>query len=66
MILGFRTKQDRNGNFRFIAIDTGAECYYTQYGGMLFSEHPVIKVKDYRELVEQCERNGFKRVDRMP
>ena len=65
MILHFRTKRGRNGNCKYLGIDTGAECYAIQYGGWVHREFAEIKVKDYRELIEQCERNGFKRIDRM-
>lgn len=65
MILQFRTKLDRNGNCKYIGIDTGAECYATQYSGWVPRAFAEIKMEDYYELIEQCKRNGFKEVDRM-
>lgn len=65
MILHFRTKQRPDGDCRYITIDTGAECYAIQYGGWVCYEFAEIKVRDYCELIKQCERNGFKQVDRL-
>lgn len=63
MILQFRTDRDTNGNALFLAIDTGAECYATSPRGWIGKDLPVLKRKDRREIIEQLERNGWRRVD---
>lgn len=60
MILQFRTKQNANGNCKYLGIDTGAECYATEYKTWISKGFAELKMKDYRE---QCERHGFKRVE---
>ena len=65
MIIQFRTDRNSNGHCKYLALDTGAECYATESYSWICKEFPVLKVKDYRELIEQCERNGWKRLERI-
>lgn len=65
MILQFRTKRNANGNCKYLGIDTGAECYATECNTWICKEFAELKMKDYRALIEQCERHGFKRVEYM-
>ena len=63
MILEFRTDRDKNGNALYLAIDTGAECYATTPRGWICKEYPVLKRNDRRAIIQQLERNGWRRVD---
>ena len=63
MILEFRTERDRNGNALYLAIDTGAECYATTCRGWICKEYPVLKRKDRAAIIQQLERNGWRRVE---
>jgi hypothetical protein len=63
MILEFRTDRDRNGNALYLAIDTGAECYAVTPRGWLSKDMPVLKRKDRVEIIQQLEKNGWRRVD---
>ena len=63
MILEFRTERDKNGNALFLAIDTGAECYAISPRGWISKETPVLKRKDRRDIIQQLDKNGWRRVD---
>lgn len=63
MVLEFRTDRDRNGNALYLGIDTGAECYAVTPRGWISKETPVLKRKDRAEIVQQLERNGWRRVE---
>lgn len=58
MILQFKTALSRNGHCKYLAIDTGA-AVFTRFNPRMIMEGIEIKTKDYRELIEQLERNGF-------
>lgn len=58
MILEFKTKRNTNGHRRYLAIDTGAECYARQTPRMI-AEGVEITVTAMNELIEQCKRNEF-------
>ena len=62
MILEFKTKLNRNGNLKYLCIDTGAE-QYSRNNRRMITEGAVVSTKDYRELIEQCKRNGFQEVE---
>lgn len=65
MILQFRTETNKNGNCLYLAIDTGAECYATNPIGWISKEFPVLKLKDYRAILDQLNRNKFEQIERM-
>ena len=62
MIFEFKTKRDRNGNRKYLAIDTGAEIYSTQCRHMIV-DGIEIKKEDYDYLIKTAEFRGLKRVD---
>lgn len=63
MILQFRTERNANGNCKYLGIDTGAECYATECHTWISKEFPVLKVRDYKAMIEQLERNEWRRID---
>lgn len=65
MIIQFRTDRNINGNCKYLALDTGAEQYATESYSWIDKDYPVLKVKEYRELIAKCERNGWHRVERI-
>lgn len=64
MILQFATKRDTSGNRYFLGIDTGAECFATE-SRHWYSREDIIEIskKDRREIIDQLEKNGWRRVD---
>jgi hypothetical protein len=64
MILQFATKRDANGNRYFLGIDTGAECFATD-SRHWYSREDIIEIskRDRREIIDQLETNGWRRVD---
>lgn len=65
MIMQFRTEKNANGHCKYLGIDTGSETYVTECYTWICKEFPVLKVRDYRALIEQLEKNGFRRIDRI-
>lgn len=63
MILEFKTDRDKNGNALYLGIDTGAECYAITPRRWIDKETPVLKRTDRRDIIEQLERNGWRRVE---
>ena len=62
MILQFRTERNRNGNCLYLAIDTGAETFTTTPHGFISKEFPVVKQKDYRQIIDLLNKNNFKQI----
>lgn len=65
MILQFRTERNANGHCKYLAIDTGAECYATEPHGWISKDIPVLKAKDLKAITEQVEKCGYKRIEFM-
>lgn len=66
MILSFKTKRNVNGYCKFLAFDTGAEVYSTEYARVLDLAIAIeIKSGDMKELRAKLETLEFKRVDRV-
>ena len=63
MILQFRTERDKNGNCKYLAIDTGAEVYATSPRGWIGKDIPTLKTKDLHAIREQAEQNGYRRIE---
>ena len=61
MILEFKTSNKNTyGRRKYLLIDTGAETYTTESHSMIITGIEV-KTADYRELLDMCERNGYKK-----
>ena len=56
MILQFATKRDRNGNRKFLGIDTGAQCYATESRSW-YTKNDIIEItgKERNSLIEQLQ-----------
>lgn len=65
MILHFRTERNASGNCKYLGIDTKEECYATESNRWIDKEYPVLKVKDYRYIIELLDHNNFKRIERI-
>lgn len=58
MILQFKTPRNKNGNRRYLAIDTAAGTF-TRNNPRFIMEGIEVKSRDFTELVKELEKNGF-------
>lgn len=58
MILQFKTPRNKNGNRRYLAIDTTAGTF-TRNNPRFIMEGIEVKSRDFTELVKELEKNGF-------
>ena len=65
MILQFRTETNKSGHCKYIALDTGAECYATSPRSWISKDIPVLKKKDYDSILEKVQIYEWKRLDNM-
>ena len=65
MLLQFRTERNTYGHCRYLALDTKAETYATEGRGWISKDIPYIKVRDYQDMLERLEVNGWTRVPNM-
>ena len=63
MLLEFKTSRNRNGNCKYLAIDTNAEIFSRNCPHMVTSGIE-IKTRDYNELIEKLKRLEFKETER--
>lgn len=63
MILEFRTERNRNGNCKYLGIDTDAQTYSTSCSKWIDKEFPVLKLKDMRTIIDKLEDCGFAKVE---
>lgn len=63
MIIEFRTDRDRNGNAKYLAFDTVAEIYSTQCRTWISKDLLKLSRTNYKELINQLNRSGYKKVD---
>lgn len=65
MILEFKTtNKNTYGHRKYIAIDTDKKAYSIECPSMVISGIE-IRSKDYKELIEKLNLEGFKKVERI-
>lgn len=62
MILRFMTKRDRNGNRRYLAIDTEKKVFTTLCWRMI-PDGEEVTTKAIRNIRSACENAGYKETE---
>lgn len=61
MLMEFKTARNTYGHRRYLGIDTENRTFTTNCPKMI-TEGAELKTKDYRNLIEQLQREGYKEI----
>ena len=63
MLLEFKTARNKNGNCKYLAIDTNVKIFSRNCPHMIASGIE-IKTRDYNELIEKLQKLEFEEIER--
>lgn len=65
MIFEFKTARSKTSGYRkYLCVDTSAEIFSRSCPFMIV-DGIEVKTRDYNDLIEKLNRNGFKEVERV-